>query len=69
MESSHYRDKNLKRKEMGLQGTVLSQREMEWAVLHKKGISPHDPWIPRGKSGLPSSPTELNWQFLTLLAP
>lgn len=40
MESSHYRDKDLKRKEMSLQGTMLSQRETMWAVLHQKGIPP-----------------------------
>lgn len=38
MESSHCRDKDLKRKEMSLPGTMLSQRETMWAVLHQKGI-------------------------------
>lgn len=40
MESSHYRDKDLKRKEMSLQGIMLSQRENMWAVLAQKGIPP-----------------------------
>lgn len=29
---------------------------------------PHHLWIARGKSGLPSSPTEGNWQLITLFS-
>lgn len=56
MKSSHHRDKNLKRKEMSLQGTMLSQRENMWVVLHKKGISPHHPRIPGANQVSPLLP-------------
>lgn len=68
MESSHYRDKILKRKDESSGHHAISKGKHVGHSTQERNLSPPslDTW---GKSGLPASPTELNWQFISLLAP